>query len=90
MRNFDTNFNNFRQDYFESQDIFDNRNEYSSYTLHHAETNLYCICPDKPRELLWSGNIDIVEADRREKSVKDYIKTLVDLLEDRSLLIVNI
>lgn len=89
IRNFDTDFGNFRVDYYESQDIFYGKTEYSSYTLYHAETNLYCICPEKERELLWSGNIDVIEASNRDKSVRDYVKTLVSLLEERSLLIVQ-
>ncbi|MDC8003784.1 hypothetical protein POV27_06960 [Aureisphaera galaxeae] len=90
LRNFDNSFNSFREDYYQSQDASQFHNEYQAYTLYHAQTSLYCICPEKERELLWSGNIDIVEGLNRDRSIRDYVKTLVRSLEDRQLLIVNL
>ena len=89
LRDFDNSFNSFREDYYQTQDVSHFHNQYETYTLYHAQTSLYCICPDKERELLWSGNIDIVEKQNREKSIKDYIKTLVQSLENNQLLIVS-
>ncbi len=83
-------FLGFKEDYFESQDSYRTENTFEAYKLYHAETNLYCICPDKARELIWSGNIDIVESQNRKRSVKDYVKTLVSTLEDKQLLIVKL
>lgn len=83
-------FLNFKEDYFESQDIYNTRNTFEAYKIYHAETNLYCICPNKERELLWSGNIDIIENQNRKRSVKDYVKTLISTLEDKQMLIVGL
>jgi hypothetical protein len=89
VRDFSDAFLGFKEDYFESQDIYRIQNTYETYKLFHAETNLYCICPDKERELLWSGNIDIVENQNRKRGVKDYVKTLISTLEEKQLLIVQ-
>ncbi len=90
IRDFNDTFNSFKEDYFESQGAFNTKLAYQSYKLYHAETNLYCICPDKERELIWSGNIDIVENDNRSKSIRDYVKTLLSTLENKQLLILDI
>ncbi|MEL6810305.1 MAG: hypothetical protein AAFP76_03100 [Bacteroidota bacterium] len=90
IRNFDNSFNNFREDYYQSQDVINFEDDYQAYTLYHAETALYCICPEKERELLWKGNIDVVEAQNRKRSIRDYVKTLIATLDDRQLLIVDL
>ncbi|MBX2828283.1 MAG: hypothetical protein KTR22_08975 [Flavobacteriaceae bacterium] len=90
LRNFDNSFNSFREDFYQSQDASQFKNEYQSYKVYQAQTNLYCICPEKERELLWSGTIDIVEGSKRDRNIKDYVKTLVQSLEDRKILIVHL
>lgn len=90
VRNFDDSFDSFRQDYYESQNTFYRDREYHAYTVYHAETNLYCICPDKERELLWSGNFDVIESDDRARSIRNYVKTLVKTLDEKQLLIVDL
>lgn len=90
IRDFDETFDSFREDYYESQNTFYRDREYHAYTVYHAETNLYCICSDKERELLWSGNIDVIESDNRERSIRNYVKTLIDIFEEKQLLIVGL
>ena len=90
IRDFDETFDSFREDFYESRNTFYRDREYHAYTVYHAETNLYCICPDKERELLWSGNIDVIESDNRERSIRNYVKTLIDILEEKQLLIVDL
>ena len=88
VRDFTDTFQNFKQDYYESQDILYNKNVYEEYTLYHAETNLYCICPDKEREILWQGQIDIVDQ-KVKKNMTDYVALLTKTLKDQKMLIVN-
>ncbi|MCH9660153.1 MAG: hypothetical protein K0U54_04490 [Bacteroidetes bacterium] len=90
IRDFDQSFDSFREDYYGAQDVFSRNNEYESYKLHHAETNLYCICPDKERELLWKGNIDVVESENRNKSIRNYVRVLIKQLDENQLLIVDL
>ncbi|MEM7187418.1 MAG: hypothetical protein AAF466_12230 [Bacteroidota bacterium] len=90
IREFSNSFRSFKEDYYRSQELFEQRPEVTYYKLYHAETNLYCICPDKERELLWSGSIEVVENKNRNKSLRDYVKTLVSALQNTQLLIVRI
>ena len=88
-RNLDKTFRNFRDDYYENQEIFYDEDYYSAYQIFHAESSLYCICPDKERELIWKGSIDITEPENIKKAVNDYVKVLVWALKGQQLLIIE-
>ncbi|KAA1242724.1 hypothetical protein [Aquimarina sp. RZ0] len=88
-RNFDKNFKSFRDDYYESQDIYHNDDYYEVFEVYHAETSLYCICPDKERELIWKGSIDITDPENIRKAVGDYVKVLIWALKGQKLLIID-
>ncbi|WP_109299393.1 hypothetical protein [Aquimarina sp. AU474] len=89
-RNFDDNSRTFRDDYYQSQEIYQYDEYYEEYEVYHAETSLYCICPDKERELIWKAAIDVTEPDNIRKAVGDYIKILVWALKEQKLLITKI
>ncbi|MBL4664055.1 MAG: hypothetical protein JKY22_11010 [Flavobacteriaceae bacterium] len=78
----------FKGYYFANQYIYSNDSE-EQYQVYHTETSIYCICPGKERELLWQGEIEIVDAERVRKNINDYIKILLDALEEEQLLIVD-
>lgn len=86
-KNFDRTFNNFEDDYRSSQGIYTEDEYIESYTVYHAETALYCICPTKDREIIWKGSIDITEPGNTRKAIKDYIALLTWALEEQNLLI---
>ncbi|AXT54033.1 hypothetical protein D1818_09790 [Aquimarina sp. BL5] len=88
-RNLDKNFKSFKDDYYQNQDIYYEDGYYSAYEIYHAETSLYCICPDKERELIWKGSIDITEPENVKKAVGDYIKVLIWALKGQKLLIIE-
>ncbi|TSE08070.1 MULTISPECIES: hypothetical protein [Aquimarina] len=88
-RNLDKTFDSFRDDYYENQDIYYDEDYYSAYQIFHAESSLYCICPDKERELIWKGSIDITEPENIKKAVSDYVKVLVWALKGQQLLIIE-
>ena len=84
---FDTLFNSFEEDYYTNQKIY-TEDEYADvYTVYHAESSLYCICPTKEREIIWRGGIDITQPDSTRKAIKDYINVLLWVLEEQQLLI---
>lgn len=89
VRDLADSFKSFKEDYYRSQDLYGNGPSLEYYKLYHAETNLYCICPGEERELLWTGNIDVVENKNRKKSLRDYVRTLINALEKKQLLIVK-
>lgn len=89
LKNIDKSFNNFRDDYYESQDIFFNKNELQESKIYHTQTSLYCICPTKERELIWESTIDIVNPEKEKTSISDYVSVLIKELSKQQLLIVE-
>lgn len=79
----------FKDYYYTYQHIYSNDQD-EQYQVYHTETSIYCICPGKDRDLLWQGEIEIIDAERVDKNINDYIKILLDALEERQLLIVNL
>jgi len=88
-RNLTGNNGTFKDYYFTYQHIYSHDRE-EQYQVYHTETSVYCICPGKERDLLWQGEIEIVDAERVQKNINDYIKILLNALEERQLLIVNL
>lgn len=88
-RNLDKTFKSFREDYYKNQEIYYDEDYYEEYQVFHAESSLYCICPDKERELIWKGSIDVTEPDNVKKAVGDYVKVLVWALKGQQLLIIE-
>jgi len=88
-RNIAGNNDTFKDYYFTNQHIYNNE-QAEQYQVYHTETSIYCICPGKERELLWQGEIEIVDAERVQKNISDYLHVLINALEERRLLIVNL
>jgi hypothetical protein len=62
-----------------------NRN-YHEYTVYHAETSLYCICPTKDRELIWKGYIYVVDFQTIEKNANDSVQLIILVLQEQKLI----
>jgi len=86
MSNLDWSLNSFNDDYLEYQPIFYEDDYYKEFTIYHAETSLYCICVGKERELIWRGNIDIIDPINIDKTINDYIKLVVFALKEQDLI----
>lgn len=84
---YDETFVKFKEDYLRYQDSFYNPEYYEEYTLYHAETSIFCICPTKDRELLWKGSIEIVDPTSIDKTVHQYINLIIKTLEDEQLIL---
>ena len=54
--------------------------------MYHAETTLYCICEGKERAMIWRGSIDVTDPKNIEKTVQDYIKLVVVVMEEQDLI----
>ncbi|MFL1896210.1 hypothetical protein ACJRPK_10945 [Aquimarina sp. 2-A2] len=85
-KNMDRMFDSFKDDYYNNQNIYHNEKYYDEYKIYHAESTLYCVCPDRERETIWKGSIDITEPQRIEKAVNDYIKVLIWALKEQNVL----
>ncbi len=88
-RNLDKTFKSFRDDYFENQEIYHDEEYYEEYQIFHAESSLYCLCPEKEKELIWRGSIDITEPETTKKAVNDYVKVVIWALKGQQLLIIE-
>ncbi|MFT5861712.1 MAG: hypothetical protein ACI828_000355 [Flavobacteriales bacterium] len=88
-QNFNRTFNDFEEDYSSSQDLYVEDERLEKYTVYHAESALYCICPTKEREVIWRGSIDVTQPDSDRKAIKDYINMLMWTLEEQKLLIIT-
>ncbi|WP_439152311.1 hypothetical protein [Winogradskyella sp.] len=82
---YDETFVRFKEDYLRYQDVFYNPDYYEEYTIYHAETGMYCICPTKDRELIWKGYVDIVDPQSIESSASDYVELIIAVLEEQQL-----
>ena len=88
-KDFSRTFESFRDYYFGNQHVFYNEHQREIYQIFHTETALYCVCPGKGRELQWKGFIDIVDPQKMERSVSDYVKILIRELKKQQLLVIE-
>lgn len=59
------------------------------YTVYTVETSLYCICPEKERQLLWRGEIEVTDTDNTKKNIHNFIKTLFKSLRNNDLILIH-
>ncbi len=83
---YDETYKKFSEDYLKYQDVFYNPDYYNEYTVYHAETTLYCLCPTEARELIWKGYIDIVDPDSTDKTILNYVNLVILVLEEEQLI----
>jgi hypothetical protein len=76
----------FEEDYYMNQEIYFDQDYYEKYTVYRAESALYCICPTEDRELIWKGYVDITDPKSINKTVNDYVRLLVTVLEEQQLI----
>ncbi|PKA84484.1 hypothetical protein ATE92_2676 [Ulvibacter sp. MAR_2010_11] len=86
FRNFAKSYQTFEGYYYSNQHLYfqEQQERYQVYT---TETSLYCICPGKERELLWRGEIEVVDADKVNRNINSFIKILFDTLYENKLLL---
>ncbi len=87
-RNLNKNFESFSDYYNENKLVYGNE-QTEDYPVYNTETSLYCLCPSKEKDLIWRGNIDIINPPKASKTIRDYVKTLVRTLKKNKFLIVN-
>ena len=84
-RNMVRTFETFGDYYKENRDIPES-GQLEDYPVLNTETSMYCLCPDRKNDLIWRGNIDIVNAPDPQKTIRDYVKTLIRTLKQNRLL----
>jgi hypothetical protein len=86
-RNLNRTFENFGTDDYFSQEVYNQEGKIEKYVVYHAQSVLYCICPEKERQVIWRASIDVTKLDSDKKAIKEYIKMLLWTLEEQNLLI---
>jgi hypothetical protein len=89
INNLNQNFSNFRDDYYINQELYYDSDEVQTSTIYHTETALYCICPGKERELIWRGSVDLINPQKTERSIRDYVKLIASTFEDQQLILID-
>ena len=79
-------FGTFREDYLNQQRLNLEADYNDRYPVYYTETSLYCICPDKERELIWRSSMEISHPKDIEKTVDDYIRLVVKSMEEQDLI----
>ncbi|WP_432410121.1 hypothetical protein [Rasiella sp. SM2506] len=87
-RNFAKNYQSYSDYYYGNQNLYF-KQEQERYQVYTTETSLYCICPGKERELLWRGEIEVVDADKVNRNINSYINILFDTLKENTLLLID-
>lgn len=83
---YDSTYIKFSEDYLRYQDAFYNPDYYEEYTVYHTETAMYCICPTKERDLIWKGYIDVMDPESMHKTINDYVRLVIVVLEEQLLI----
>lgn len=87
-RNMSRSFQSFNDYYSENKVVYNNQ-QLEDYPVYNTETSLYCLCPDKNRDLIWQGKIDIVDPPTVATTIRDYVNTLVRTLKKNNILILR-
>lgn len=85
-RNFAKSYQSFEDYYYSNQHIYFKEQE-ERYQVYTTETSLFCICSGKERDLLWRGEIEVVDANKINRNINNYIKVLFEHLRNNNLLL---
>jgi hypothetical protein len=87
-QNFSKYNQTFEDYYYRNQHIY-HKEQQERYQVYTIETSLFCICPGKERELLWRGNIELVDTHRVNRNINSFINTLFNNLKENNLLLLK-
>ncbi len=86
--NFAKNYQTFEDYYLGNQHLYF-KEQQERYQVYTTETSLFCICPGKERELLWRGEIEVVDANKVNQNLNTYVNILFKTLEENNLLVLK-
>ncbi|WP_310993073.1 hypothetical protein [Aequorivita marina] len=84
-RNLSKSFQTF-SDYYNENKIISGKENTEDYPVYNTETSLYCLCPNQKQDLIWRGNIDIVNPSGSETTIMDYVETLLKRFKKNKIL----
>lgn len=86
--NFAKNHQTFEDYYYGNQHVYF-KEQQERYKVYTTETSLFCLCPGKERELLWRGEIEVVDVDKVNRNINAYVNVLFKTLKTNNLLLLN-
>lgn len=87
-RNIAKSFQTFNEYYKENSPVY-NSTQPENYSVYNTETSLYCLCPEKKRDLIWRAQIDVVDPEGITSTIRNYVKTLINSLKRNNVLILD-
>ncbi|QNJ99082.1 hypothetical protein [Constantimarinum furrinae] len=87
-RNFSKSYQSFEEYFYGNMHLY-YKEQLERYQVYTTETSLYCICPGKERELLWRGEIEVVDANKINRNISSFITVLFKSLKENKLLILE-
>ncbi len=88
-QNFVNTYQNFEDYYLDNQYLFYMEEQQKLAHIYTTETSLFCICLGKERELIWTGEIEVVETKRPNRSINRYLNILLKGFKKNKLLVYN-
>ncbi len=85
-RNLSKSWESFRDHYGTNASVY-SLEEVEEYPVYFTETSLYCVCPQRERDLIWRGKINIVNPSGSASVIRDYVKLIVKTLKSHNLLV---
>lgn len=73
-------------DYYKENRSYAQTREIEDYPVLNTETSLYCLCSEGKIDLVWRGNIDVVNSSGSQKTIRDYVKTLIKTLRQNQII----
>lgn len=72
--------------YYLYQDVYFEPGYYNNYKVYHIESSLYNIKTNNDKSLVWVASYNIVDPQNINSTVNDYVKAIVQSLENESLI----
>nr|WP_321247884.1 hypothetical protein [uncultured Psychroserpens sp.] len=84
MRNY--HWRRFGRYYYLVQDVHLIEGYYSKYKIYHVEASLYNLKENNDKSLVWVTSYDIVDPKQINTTVSDYVKAIINSLENKRLI----
>jgi len=83
-QNFAQSYQTFKNYYYNNESAYLENKHEQVYTI---ETSLFCICPGQERELIWRGEMEVIESKRLSRNIHRYKSLLFKTLKQKKLVL---
>lgn len=75
--------------YYRYQDVYFQPGYYKDYKVYHIEASLYNLKLNNDKSLVWVASYNIVDPNSINTTVNDYVETIIESLENESIIAKN-